>query len=248
MMPKATQRAKSFRSAWSILIVASAMLLLAGQSYAQDRSEVRAIVQETQKMSDTPGEMTIVWWLPEQFWRASLPQGPAAPSEARVEQFFTVLRRYTLIAVVSGRMGVFGGVTFMSEEAVRASVTVKDAAGTTYAPLGESSIDPDMKNLLQMMKPVVANMVGPIGQNIHFFLFPSKSDDGRPIADAMSHGALYVSVGEKEFKYGLPLVSLLPPRFDSSTGERFPGNYSYNPFTGHKLVAESPNKPLQPTH
>jgi len=227
-----------------MLTVGLSILLLAGQAHAQERIDLRALVRETQITSESPNELTMVWWLPEQFWQASLRDRLPAN---QVDEVLKVVRRYTMIAVVDGRIGPLGGMSFIPEETVRTNVTLKDAAGVNYPPLGESSLDPDMKNLVQAMKPIVANMLGAIGQNTHFVVFPSKSADGRPVADAASKGTLWVIVGGKEFRYRLPLGSLLPPKYDPGTGERFPGNYDFNPFTGTKLGTESPNKPLQPT-
>ena len=227
-----------------LLTIGFSLLLLASQSQAQERIDLRALVRETQLMSEAPNEMTMVWWLPEQFWQASL--GQRLPAD-QVEEVLKVVRRYMLIAVVDGRIGPFGGMSFSPEQSVRANVTLKDAAGVNYAPLGESSIDPDMKNLIQAMKPVVANMLGAIGQNMHFVLFPSKSADGRLVADPASKGTLWVLVGGKDFRYRLPLGSLLSPKYDPGTGETFPGNYNFNPYTGTKLGTESPKKVSQPT-
>jgi hypothetical protein len=238
-----TERPERSRTSWLILTAGFSLLLLAGQGHAQERIDLRALVRETQITSNAANERTMVWWLPEQFWQASLRQGKLTGDQ--VDEFLKVVRRYTLIAVVDGRVGPFGGMSFNPEEAVRANVTLKDATGVNYAPLGESSIDPDMKNLIQAMKPIAANMLGPIGQNMHFVLFPAKSDDGRLVADAASNGTLWVNVGGKEFRYRLPLGSLLAPKYDPGTGETFPGNYKFSPFTGTKLSTESPNKPLQ---
>ena len=245
MKRRTTGEAKASMHAWATFIAGFCMLLLASQSHGQQSLDLRAILQETQKMSQVPPEMILVWWLPEQFWQASQGQNPTV-TEAQVNRFLDVTRRYTLIAVAAGQMGAFGGVTYKSGDAVRTGVTIRDARGSTYAPLSGPSVDPDMKNLLEMMKPVVANMIGPLGQNTHFLLFPAKSEDGRPVADPTSEGALYVVVGGKEFKYRLPLGSVLPPKYDPDTGERFPGNYSYNPFTGRELHTGSSNKALQP--
>ena len=38
------------------------------------------------------------------------------------------------------------------------------------------------------------------------------------------------------FRYHLPLGSILPAVVDAHSGESFPGNYHFNPFTGDKLV------------
>jgi hypothetical protein len=190
--------------------------------------------------------MTLVWWFPNQFWQASMTQNPTV-TKAQVDQLIETIRPYMMIAVVDGRIGPFGGVTFKSEEVIRTSITLKDATGWSYTPLSESAVDPDTKNLLQIFKPLIVNMLGSMGQNMHFILFQSKSKDGRSIADPTREGMFHIVVAEKEFTYRLPLGSVLPPKYDPKTGERFPGNYNYNPFTGSNLVTESSNKPLQPT-
>jgi hypothetical protein len=246
MKGKTTEGAKASRQARSALIIGLFILFLTGQSYGQENIDLEAMIQETQKMSRAPDEMTLVWWLPEQFWQASMAQDPTV-TKAQVDQFLETIRPYTMIAVVDGRIGAFGGVTYKSEEAVRTSVKIKDDKGWSYTPLSESEVDPDTKNLLQILKPIIANLLGPMGQNMHFILFQSKTKDGRSIADATGEGMLNIVVAEKEFKYRLPLGSVLPPKYDPKTGEKFPGNYTYNPFTGSKLVSEPSNKPLQPT-
>jgi hypothetical protein len=246
MKRKPTESAAPYRHSLSAVIIGLSMLILAGRSYGQGNIDVQALIHETQKMSQAPNEMTLVWWLPEQFWQASLGRDPKA-TKAQVDQLLNIIRPYTVIALVDGRVGAFGGITYRSEEAIRTSVTIRDAKGVSYAPLSESSVDPDMKNLLQIFKPIIIDMLGPMGQNMHFLLFQSKSKDGRLVADPTSKGILSVLVAGKAFKYRLPLGSVLPPKYDPKTEERFPGNYNYNPFTGNKLVTESSNKPLQPT-
>ena len=42
-------------------------------------------------------------------------------------------------------------------------------------------------------------------------------------------------------RYRLPLGSLFPPAVDPKTGESFPGNYHFNPFTGDKLTPSAPD-------
>ena len=49
-----------------------------------------------------------------------------------------------------------------------------------------------------------------------------------------------VRLGKKKYDYRLPLGSVLAPRYDPDTGEQFPGNYFFNPYTGTKLVLSKP--------
>jgi hypothetical protein len=64
--------------------------------------------------------------------------------------------------------------------------------------------------MLVMMKPVLANMLGPLGQNMHFFLFPAQTKAGARIAGATEKGHFKIKLGENEFTWRLPLDALLP--------------------------------------
>jgi hypothetical protein len=232
-----TRRIATLASVCLVFTMAFGVLVSAGQDPDPAKLDLQAFVRETQKSSQVPGEVTLVWWLPEQFWRASLQvQQERTLTAQQADEFLKTLRPYLMIAVLDGRMGSFGSATFKTEDEIRAGVTVKDAKGGVYMPLKDAQITPEVKILVGVMKPLVANLIGAMGQNMHFLLFPAESSDGQPIADAKSDRAFSVLIGQKEFAYRLPLASVLPPRYDSATGERFPGNYVYNPFTGAKLI------------
>ena len=155
--------------AWPAAIIALAMFIVAGQSHGEATLDVQALIRETQKMSNSSAQITLVWWLPEQFWQASMAQNPTI-TQAQTDLILKTLRPYTMIAVVDGQVGAFGGISYSSEEAVRASVKVKDANGQSYGPISEDSMDPNMRNLISILKPVLTNMAGSIGQNMQFLL------------------------------------------------------------------------------
>jgi hypothetical protein len=79
-------------------------------------------------------------------------------------------------------------------------------------------------------------MMGAMGQHLEILVFPSVDKAGHPIADPKSDGSLTVHLGNIALHYRLPLGSILPPSVDPKTGESFPGNYHFNPYTGDKLV------------
>jgi TonB family protein len=228
----------------SFLVLLVCILILATELYGQEKLDSQALLRDTQNMLDSSGQLIMVWWIPEQIWQAASKQS-STPGTGPAEDLLKVMRRYTLIAVLDGQTSPLGGITFKSEDLVRNSVTVRDARGASYTPFRNDELELDMKIMLQAFKPKLTNLIGPVGQNLHFLVFPSQSKDGRPIADAKSEGAFDVVVAGKEFKYLLPLGSVLPPKYDPKTGDKFPGNYNYNPLTGTKLVTESPNAPLQ---
>jgi hypothetical protein len=235
-------RSRAVFSAWTGLSV----LTLVSPCHGQATGDLQAIVRETQKTSSIPKQITLVWWLPEQFWRVSLQRGNSL-SQEQAEKMLNIVRPYTLIAAADGRVGPLGGVTYTTGETLRSNVIIKDSKGETYHPLPDSALDPDTKNLVNIMQPMLANMLGALGQNLHFFVFPSKAKDGRLIADAAQEGSFEVWLNATtSFKYRLPLGSVLPPRYDPTTGESFPGNYKFNPYTGEKLNNEAPAKALPP--
>lgn len=204
-------------------------------SFAQDRKiNINAFVYETQKMSESANEMTMIWWVPEEFWRVSFEQDPNITA-AQIEELLKVLRPYMIIVVIDGKIGAFGGVTYKPKATIQNSIQVIDSQGTHYRPLSDEKIDADTKNFLSMMKPGFVNMLGPMGQNMHFFLFPPKNKKGQDIAAAEREGAFSVKLDKREFKWRLPLGSLLPPKVCPVDGEKLNGAWKFCPWHGVEL-------------
>lgn len=195
---------------------------------------INALLHETQKMSQKVNEMTLVWWIPEVFWRLSSAQDPTI-TETQVEELIKILRPYTLIVVVDGKMGPLGRITYRPEAAIRANIQIKDSEGTYYRPLSEDKVGADTRNLLSIMKPIFVNMSGPMGQNAHLFLFPARNKKGWKIADAKQMGGFSIKLGEKEFRWRLPLGSLLPPKICLKCRENCSGAWNFCPWCGTRL-------------
>ena len=201
--------------------------------------DLQALTQETQQMSRKPEAMTMVWWVPEEFWAASFAQAPGM-SKAQADEFLRTVRPYTMLVVVDGTMGSFGGVTYKSEDYVRANTRLLDAQGRSYAPRTNEEIDADTRNMLMMMKPVFANMLGPTGQNMHFLLFPSQTQDGEPMARASGKGQFTVRLDDADFTWRLPLDAVLPAKSCGECARACKGSWDFCPWCGTKLAGGSP--------
>lgn len=222
---------------WNTELFIVALFMLSGMSlsFAQDRKvDIRALTQETQKMTQSANEITLIWWIPEEYWRVSFEQAQNMTA-SQIEEFLKVLRPYMLIVAVDGKIGAFGGVTYKSKATILNSIQIIDREGIHYRPLIDEKIDADTKNFLSMMKPVFVNMLGPMGQNMHFFLFSSKNKKGQDIAVAKREGAFSVKLDKKEFKWRLPLGSLLPPKECPVDGEKLNGAWKFCPWHGVEL-------------
>ena len=221
-----------------IMVLAIGVVMVVTCPVTAKDVDLQALTQETQKMSQKPNEMTMVWWIPEEFWSASLGQASGMTS-SQVEEFLKVIRPYTMVVVVDGTIGGFGGVTYKSEDSIRANTRLLDSQGKSYAPRTEDEVDADTKNMLQMIKPIFVNMLGSMGQNMHFLLFPGKSDNGIRIADAKGKSQFKVKLGEKEFKWRLPLDALLPTQTCGTCKQECKGSWFFCPWCGAKLTKET---------
>lgn len=188
------------RKLWKIEILIFALLIFGAMSlsFAQDREvDFNVLCQELQKESRSADEMTLVFWIPEEYWWVNFERFPDMAA-AETEEVIKLLRPYTVIMVVDGKVGPFGGVTYTPKASIQNSIQIVDSEGTHYRPLGDKKIDADTKNLLSMTKPFFTNMLGPMGENIHFFLFLSLNKKGQRIADPKSEGTFSVKLGKKE--------------------------------------------------
>lgn len=213
-----------------------ALLLSIGinSGFTQDQIDINALIQETQKRSDKPQEMTLVWWIPEEYWQATLSQSPDITA-SQIEEQIKVFRPYTIVTVVDGIAGIYGTVTYKSEADIRRNIRIVDNQGNIYLPLSDTDINADTRAVLAMMKPALANALGPIGQNMYFFVFPAQNKQGLGIADAKKEGEFSVKLGEIEFRWKLPLGSLLPLKICPTCQEKVSGSYKYCPWDGTKL-------------
>jgi hypothetical protein len=199
MMIKSTSVKSRRFSLASVFIVVFLLFGYMATGIAQENMvDIDALTKETMKNSQEADEITLVWWIPEEYWGAIFAQD---------EEFMKVLRPYTIIVVANGKMDVFGGIAYESEATIQAGIK----------------------------EPTFVNMLGPTGQNMHFFLFPAKNEKGQKIAEAKKKGSFSVELGEREFIWRLPLGSLLPPKICPTCEEKLSGAYKFCPWDGTKL-------------
>lgn len=203
--------------------------------HAQEIDTIK-LTQETQQLRQDKSQMDMIWWIPNEFWEASFKANPVITPEQEKE-FIKVVDQYAIFCVMEGTIGAFGGITGTPKDELQAKVSLK-VSGTKLSPLDDSELSPDAQNFLQMMKPMFAGMLGQMGQSMEFIVFKGENEDGAKHLNPKSKGSFTLNLGEKEFKWRLPLASLLPPKFDLDTNEEFAGNYIYNPFTGKKLITK----------
>ena len=206
---------------------------------AQDNHiDVDALTAQTQKMLTDADRITMVWWIPDEYWQASFAQNPAI-TKAQMQSFTKALSPYILFVVVDGKIGSLGRVTYKSEETIRSTIQLIDSHKTIYYPLSKESIGADAKTFLSVMKPVFSNMMGQLGENMNFVVFPSSSKTREKIADARGEGSFSLKLGESMFKWKVPLGAVLPAKVCPIDGEQLNGAWKFCPEHGKELLQPS---------
>ena len=133
---------------WCIAAMATLLLLVLGsrpamaaepKSPERKSPDLQAVVQELEKLQRDADSLTIVFWFPVPYWEVSLGNN-ARVTNARKKALVNAFSPYTFIAVVEGKIGTFGDMTFKSEAEVREKIRLLDARGKTYEPLGDDDV------------------------------------------------------------------------------------------------------------
>jgi len=234
-MIKRVRRRGAADSAWVGLVVVGFSLACVQVIAAQDKKpDATQLALECMKISNVDGETNLLFWMPEEFWGISAASNPNV-SQSQVDQIIKVIHPYTIVGVSSGKNGSFA-VTYRTEAEVRDLVRLKDGKGNTYSPLPENQLDPSVPGLLAFLKPGLARTAGSAAQNIYFYAFPGSTKDGTRICDPTKEGSCEVEVGTRQFKWRLPMGSLLPKQKCPTCGEMLSGAFKFCPYDGTRLA------------
>lgn len=179
--------------------------------------------------------MTMVWWIPQEFWEVSMAANPSATPEGRA-QVLAALEDYQVVALLRARIGL-GTVTDVMSRADLLNNARFEIGGKVVEPLATADIKPGAQVMLGALKPALAGALGAFGQSMELVIYPGKQGNVRLI-DPTRPGSFQYTLYDQTFHWRMPLGSLLPKKTDPRTNEEFPGNYLYNPYTGVKLDAK----------
>ena len=196
--------------------------------------QVQAIVRDTQKQGTRAGRLTLIWWIPPEFWRAAMAASGMVPAD-KTEELVSSIRDVNVFGVVDGKIGGFGAADFTSAEDLRKNIVINDIQGAPLALIPEAKQGAATKNMIAMMKPMFANMLGEFGKNMSLLVFEGKAKDGSRRIDPLKRGSFTAKLNSEEFRWRLPLAALLPDKKCPKCNETFPGDYAFCPFDATPL-------------
>jgi hypothetical protein len=203
--------------------------------------DMQAIAKETEQLDMRRHKMGIFWWVPPDFWDATLRQQGYTSEQAH--KAFEPFRNYNLFMVAIGDMGV-GNISWTKEAEVKKSILLRDQSGTTYKPLED--VPRDIGPIIDLMRPIFKNMMGNFGEGLQFVVFPAKDSSGNIFADPRKRSEFSLDVADlmgpatSTYTWRLPLSSLMPPKYCPVGKEKLEAHWKYCPWHGNKLedVAE----------
>jgi hypothetical protein len=200
-----------------------------------------ALIKETQVQAACPGDcLGLVWWIPQEFWQATMGQDPTADKKA-TQPVLDALRPFSLVAVCQADISPMGAFTFYQENDVRQGLRVMfspgDGPAAEVTPLAEPPAE--VGALIGYFKPLLKAAMGQMGEHFHFFVLPNENSDGGRMIDPYKKQKLEIeltrSTGEKlPVQIEMPLDSLHVPR-KCPNGKDAHISWAYCPWTGKKL-------------
>jgi hypothetical protein len=224
------------------ILLGAPLCTLAQQSKeAPPEIDTQELTNETEQMDNHGGKIGLFWWVPVEFWEQSAVQSGA--NYAIAKKTFAPLANYNLFIIGVGTYNV-GGISWAKEQDIRRGVVLRDQAGNTYKPL--ESVAEDAQNFSDLMKPILKNILGPMGEGVQLFFFPKKDAQGKEFADPRRTSELTLLVtdlmdpGVSSYVWRLPLTSLLPVKYCPVGKEKVKANWKYCPWHGNKLQSDLP--------
>jgi hypothetical protein len=217
---------------YAVLRLAACLLVGTTFQGSVRAADVRGFITETQQSSTVAQQLTMVWWIPAEFWDVSLAGNPNVTPDTAA-QVHAAFQDYQVFALLRANTGL-QGLSNVASKADLLSNGRLEVDGKMITPIDPDKVPAAVQTILGAMKPLLAGMLGQMGQSIELVVYPATSD-GRRVTDPMKPGSFQFTLYDQTFHWRLPLASLLPKKIDRKSKEEFPGNYDYNPFTGDKL-------------
>lgn len=211
--------------------------------YALERKELKQVnldqlTQETQIIYTDIG-VHLVWWMPPEFWEASLAREKGMTRQ-QVEEVMKILRPYSMLAIVQADVSTFGSFSFYDKKQVTKHLKVvsKKAGGNKRISLVDK-VPPDLELLQQQLKPILSAALGNMGQSFHFFVF-KEDNNGARVSSPYEEGVLSVTLLDKKgnkiqpFNFETPLNAMYVPRI-CPNGKEAHVSWKVCPWDGTKL-------------
>lgn len=200
---------------------------------------VSDFVYEIQQIQDANSRLYLSFWMPWQYWETAMLAGnKGKPLPEDVRELVNEMKRYTIVGVVEANVTPYG-YYYTQEKLIKDSLLLVINDSIELHPLEESLLNENIRLLLGLIRPTMTQMLGPLGQNMYFFVFANENADGNYYIDGAQEGQFTIRWhNDRTFNWRLPLDILVPPKFCPVDGEELSGKFKFCPYHGDQLISQ----------
>src|SRR3954465_958770 len=96
------------------------------------KQQLNAIVRETQKQGSRAGRITVVWWMPTEFWQTALRANGTVPAD-EINEAIAALSDVNVLLLVDAKIGALAVMDYTPAADLQKNFSVIDAAGKPLA-------------------------------------------------------------------------------------------------------------------
>jgi hypothetical protein len=220
----------------TIRLIAIQLLLLLTPILASASVNFDELVKDLSKSKINDSSIRLVIWMPSVYWELSA-QNISGQSATDIQNTLLILEPFEIFAVVDAVIDTkTAEIRSNSYSSVVEKSSLSIVGGDSFKALPESELSPMLRQVLELVRPVFAKMLGQLGDGLHLLAFAADTPIAAIDVDPRKKGRIQFSLAEDQFSWRLPLGSLLPARYDPDTNETFPGTFEYSPYTGEALI------------
>jgi hypothetical protein len=203
-------------------------------SQSSKKVDLTEYIREIQIWDKQGNNMSLAFWIPLSYWRIALEDSPQVKPE-QITQIEKAFEDYILVCALDLDINIGGTMTFTKEQDLRKSISILDSLGNIHIPLTNEQLSPVALFFSESIRPMFAKMLGQMGQGMNFYFFKIKDQYGANIFNEYQKGRFTIRHSNREFKYLLPLVTLMPPKKCPIDSVKMKGNWIFCPIHGVKL-------------
>ena len=230
----------------SIFCLATLLCLLSTLGAAEIKPlggiDLSRLTSETQvHKTGTDYGMRLAWWIPVEFWQATLSKNKQVSAES-ISEIVTTLSPYFMIAVVESDISPFGAMDFYPRDVILKNMLVDytDGNGKKRTLRRVEKLDKDVELLQSQITPILSAAMGNMGKNIYFITYADRDRKNRRIISPYKPGKVHITLTNKKgeqpttFLIETPLDSLFIPR-TCANGKPAHVSWKYCPWDGSQL-------------
>jgi hypothetical protein len=199
------------------------------------------LIKQTQVSinSNDSKRLSLVWWIPSEYWKVVFANDPNVNVDG-ANRVLKIFENYSIVAVVQADMTPMGIFDFYSKEEVEKNLRIVhvNEKNLSQQISIEDNVEPELKMILGMFKPILAASMGNLGENMHFFVLKDKQNFER-VLNPYKAGNIKVEVASRQgqitqAQIALPVDALFVPRI-CPNGKQAHISWNYCPWGGEKL-------------